>query len=129
MPDARAWTLKCFRVPSPDYDPGYAAYRRCTGGMAIAEELLSLGYPVDAVRIFNELLADKEAHQAMQMYGGRPDVSVQLEFQLKRALTRIKPETLPDAVQALLTPRTEGKAGDVLDLVLVLQPCACRRPR
>ena len=117
-----------FPRPSPDYDPGYAAYRRCTGGMAVADELLSLGYPVDAMRIFNELLP-QGADQAMQMYGGRPDVRVQLEYQLKRALTRIKPETLPDAVQTLLTPRTEGKAGDVLDLVLVLQPRSCRRSR
>ncbi len=124
--EARALMLKCLRTVSEDYDPGYATYRRFSSHNAIASELLNMGYPVDAVRIYNELLADKEAPEHLSRFGG-PEYIEMAAQGMKRALTRIKPEILPGTVRDLLEPRPASRERqrpdeEALDLVLVVQP-------
>ncbi|MCI0457302.1 MAG: tetratricopeptide repeat protein, partial [Gemmataceae bacterium] len=121
--DAKALVLK-FLNHTGDYywDPGYSMYRRLNSMNTIGTQLVQLGFPADAVRIYNEILGDQEALQVAQHWGGG-DWRVMAENGLQQSLKALKPGTLPRAVRDLLQPRTDPKAtGPVLDLVLMVQP-------
>jgi tetratricopeptide (TPR) repeat protein len=123
--DARALTRKALKLNNDDpgyYPGGYWQYRQVSNKISVANELLRVGEPVEAVRLFNELLADRDMlNQANQYYGGER-FDQQVEAGLKNAMKALKPSVLPAAVGSLLTPREEKSADkQALDLVVLIE--------
>ena len=102
------------------------AYRQINNLTAIGKELTDLGYPADAVRMFNDVLGDTDRLQlARQMFGNRQDdpISSQARQGLETAVASVTPETLTETVRALLTPRAQPRTDlPALDLMIVVQP-------
>ena len=60
--DARELLLGALRIrndSSISYAPGYLAYKRINDLSFVAGELLKMGYPADAVRLYNDLLSSR----------------------------------------------------------------------
>lgn len=125
--EARDLVLKMAQPKgNPGYPQDYLVYRRLENLSSIAGQLVELGYPVDAVRLYNEALGDPVSIQiASRYYGGGPGdpFTQRLQAGLGAALQGLKPETLGPAVQELLKPRKITKSTDVaIDLTLMVQP-------
>jgi tetratricopeptide (TPR) repeat protein len=125
--DADAKKLKMRFVTTEQADPGYGGgywqYRTVQNKLSIAQELQRTGDTIEAVKLFNQLLADKDTlGQANRYFGGEEQFTQQVEMGLRTALKSLKPATLPAAVGTLLTPR-EGTPADksVLDLVVFFE--------
>ncbi|HTK75342.1 MAG TPA: tetratricopeptide repeat protein, partial [Gemmataceae bacterium] len=125
--DARKLTQR-FAKPQPSdanvsYPPGYVQYQTVSSGISVAQEMMRVGDPVEAVRVYSQLLADRETLEQAALYrGGGPQFEPQVEQGLKNALKALKPSTLPAAVAALLTPREEAPGnGPVLDLIVLVE--------
>jgi hypothetical protein len=118
--DARAVALRFARADvGNDYDPGYSAYRKINNRNAVADILLGLGYPVDAGRLYNDLLNDTEAMEAAARWGER--MEGQGQAGLQSSLKSLKGDTLPDALRGLLKPAEKPMPGTPLvDPVLLL---------
>ena len=122
--DARKLLLR-FAKPdesnNPGYGGGYWQYWIMNDGIAVAQEFLMGGDPVEAVRIYNRLLADTDTLNQANQWGGQ-QFDKRLEQGLKAAVKAVKPATLPAAVGRLLTPRTPTATDkSVLDLVILIE--------
>ncbi|HUR55406.1 MAG TPA: tetratricopeptide repeat protein, partial [Gemmataceae bacterium] len=107
-------------VTDPGYSGGYWQYRQIESKMSIARELQRTD-PIEAVRIYNTLLADRDTLDAANNYYGGERFDQQVEMGLRQALQSIKPAMLPAAVGALLTPREVTATNkSALDLVVIL---------
>ncbi len=105
----------------PGYSGGYWQYRTISSKLAIAQEFQRTGETIDAVRIYNALLSDKDSLSQANMYGGE-GLDRQVEQGLQTALKSLRPSTLPAAVGALLTPRPVTATNkSALDLVVILE--------
>src|SRR5207248_10305067 len=84
--DAKKLLMR-FANPDPANDPGYNGgywqYRVAEDGIAVAQELLTMGEPVEAVRVYNRLLTDKDALDQANQYGGGDRFEQQAEQGLK----------------------------------------------
>jgi tetratricopeptide (TPR) repeat protein len=123
--DARKLLLKFANIEQsdPGYGGNYWYYRIVESKIGIAQDLQRLGETIEAVRLYNQLLADKETLSlANQVFGGNEQFTTQIEQGLQAALKSLRPEILPSAVGKLLTPR-ELTAGNrsVLDLVVLFE--------
>ncbi len=123
--DAHRLLLRFARndLPNPGYGGNYWQYQVVANGISVAQEFVRNGDPVEAVRIYNALLADPETlEQASNWYGGNQRYDKQAEQELKAALKALKPGILPKAVSALLTPQ-EGEATGrpAVDLALIVE--------
>lgn len=106
---------------NPGYGGGYYQYQIVSNKMGAAQELTRTGDAVEAVRLLNALLADRDTIEQASQYYSEP-FEQQIERALQQAMKSIKPAHLPGAVGALLTPREAGEAGaTVLDLVVVFE--------
>jgi tetratricopeptide (TPR) repeat protein len=107
----------------PGYGGGYWQYRIVQNRLSIADELQRLGETVEAVRIYNRLLADQTMlDQASQYYGGGDRFDQMVEQGLQNALRSLKPGKLPQAVGALLTTHEITATNtSALDLVILLE--------
>ena len=126
MNEARDLVLKFSkRTDNNNYgDPAYATYRRIESLSSIGRELIDLGYPADAVPLYNEALSDPEAlRMVARFYGGGDDnyVARQLREGLNKGLGALNEKNLPQTVRALLKPST-APAGQAIDLVLLIHP-------
>ncbi len=130
--DARALVLKFSKADvNYPYDPHYAAYRKVENLSAIGNQLAELGYPADAVRIYNELLSDANRLQiANQWHGGGDRFTQTVQAGLTRAWQSLKPETMGQTIRELLKPPEGAKAGGpALDLLLTVQPREMNRAK
>jgi tetratricopeptide (TPR) repeat protein len=123
--DARELLLSALRGRNDERfssDPGYQAYRRINDMSFIAGELLTSGFPADAVRVYNDLLASPEDIQAAQRYFGNSDhITQQAEQGLRNSVDGLTPRTLAATLQTLLKPR-DDRPDHTLDLVLLVNP-------
>ena len=104
----------------PGYSGGYWMYRQIENKLQVARELQKTE-PVEAVRILNAMLADRETLDAANNYYGGERFDQQVEMALREALKSLKPATLPVAVGGLLTPREVTATNkSALDLVVIL---------
>jgi tetratricopeptide (TPR) repeat protein len=103
--DARKLLLRlAARKPSEHFDPSLAAYQRISSVVPIGEELRGLGFPMDAYRIYRDLLDDGVALQATQRFGDR------YTKQLQTAMRQVRAELTPENVlRGLSTLSHEGK--------------------
>jgi tetratricopeptide (TPR) repeat protein len=124
--DARKLTLRFARGDrnNPGYGGGYWEWQIVQNRISVAQEMLKSGDVVEAVRIYNELLADREVLETASQWGGGGErFDNQVEAGMQAALKAIKPATLPKVVSALLTAR-EGPVGpnkSALDLSLLIE--------
>ncbi|MBL8848662.1 MAG: DUF1583 domain-containing protein, partial [Planctomycetaceae bacterium] len=107
----------------PNYNnPEYEAYRMAENGVFAAGELLKLEMPTDAIRIYRDLLMQRDVlQQAGSWYGNQRDHFIQTARQgLDRTLTTLKPENAEAAISELLSPPEKQTAsGPILDLMLI----------
>jgi tetratricopeptide (TPR) repeat protein len=123
--EARDLVLKYARQKNPNdqYNPGYAEYRRIESLGSIGRELIELGFPVDAVPLFDEALSDPEMiRRASRWMGGDDSYMLrQLREGLSQSLRGLNEKTLPQTVRTLLNP-SSGAHNGTLDLVLLIHP-------
>lgn len=87
------------------YSGGYWEYRQIQDGIAIAQDFVRIGDPIEAIRVYQDLLSNRERIQiASTYYGGGDQFSRQIDQGMKAALKALKPEILPAAVGLMLTP-------------------------
>ena len=104
------------------WDYSYSLYRRAEQLQAAGDLLLRLGYPVDAARLYNEVLSDEETLQHFKMWNS-DSIRQQSQQGLEGALQALTAETLPDALRELLKPNSNSKdAAPALDPVIVIWP-------
>jgi tetratricopeptide (TPR) repeat protein len=119
--DARRLIQRCLGRGQYDFDPGYGAYRRMQSAGSVAEEMLKIGEPIEAARIYNDILSDDEALALAANFGGYNRQG--MESNLHRAITGLRRDNLPTAIERLLTPRNLAEPGGAaLDLVLLVEP-------
>ena len=85
--------------------PEYSAYRRVANAVGIGKEFMDLGYPADAIKIYQRTLSSSDDLQQSQRYGGS-QYKQQLQDGLKKSLADLKPESLAE----LLAPAPKSKA-------------------
>ena len=124
--DARALILKlAAKTKDVNNDPSYAAYSRIQNLSAIGQQLIDLGYPLDAARMFNDLLADQSTFELAQNVISAPNDYFKQQAQqgLARAMGGLKPETLGATLDALLKPAaTVSSDRSPIDLLVLVQP-------
>ena len=129
--EARDLMLELYR--SQDYsrqslhNPGYGEYQELRNAEAVASELLKMGAPIDAFRLYNEALADSSKFEAAQRWGGGSRMKERMESGLKKARDALTAEALETALQQWIRPRTESnaessKSEPAVDLVMLVQP-------
>lgn len=120
--DARQMLLKQLRTsPNAQYDAQYASYMRIENSVWAGDQFLDLGFPVDAIRLYRQLIDDADGlEQAGNWYGNRPDYfASKAQAGLKKALGSIKEGDAKEAVKQLLTPNSDLNAdGPALDLMV-----------
>jgi tetratricopeptide (TPR) repeat protein len=109
---------------SSSLNPGLNNARRASMLGAIAEQLLDVHAPADAVRLLGEMIAEIEKlPEDYRYYPPRETLNSQYRQGIDRALKGLGPESLTQTVASLLKPRPEAKVGGpALDLVLLVEP-------
>jgi hypothetical protein len=132
---AREMVLRYARKPDRNnYGPGnqaYAGYQRMSNAIAFGQQMLELGYPADAVRFLEAILADDDAVEGTrQVYGGQePNYMIQQARQhLDQAIKGVTSKNLSQTLLALAPPppndpkAKERPATPPVDLVLIVNP-------
>ena len=98
---------------NPGYDAEYWAYRSASDAIAIGNQLVDLGAPVEAIRVVQAVPSDPESVRSMNRYGGER-LSDQLQQVARTAMKGMTPEAMARATAELLTPRPapKPKAGE-----------------
>jgi len=125
---ARALLLK-FADEKQDhrYDPGYQAYQRLRNAQAIGEELLNLGFAVDALRVQQQAVSDPNTLANAERYGGSY-FKRQVDETMQKTLDSMDAETLIRSLELLTNPPEPESADDefgkpaAINLVMVVQP-------
>ncbi|HEV8062836.1 MAG TPA: hypothetical protein VGP68_23355, partial [Gemmataceae bacterium] len=108
-------------------NPGYWEYQVAQQKITIAQDMLRSGDPVGAIRIYNQLLAEKEKLEEAAQWGGG-DFSQQAEMGMRAVLKGLKPELLPAVVEILLTPRAKPAPNQpMIDLVMIIEAQELKR--
>jgi tetratricopeptide (TPR) repeat protein len=95
----------------PNYDQDYINQMRMQGLAAAARQLAEIGFPADAVPMFNEALAAAETPSENDFIGNRQGLVQSARQGLDQALQGLKDEQLIQTVRGLL----ESPAGDMGD--------------
>src|SRR5262249_7684747 len=125
----------------PNYDQDYSNQMRLQGLAAAARQLAEIGFPADAVPLYNEALAAAESPSENDLVGNREGLVQSARQGLDQALLGLKDEQLVRAVRGLLEPpavakgdaKGDGKPGrqaaakprgreQAVDLVLLIHP-------
>jgi tetratricopeptide (TPR) repeat protein len=118
--DARRVILKAINdKTSRNYgNREYEVYQKLRNTIALGKEVRTLGYPVDAIRLYQEALSRGEDLVTAQRYGG-DNIKNELQNGFKAALEELRPETLPELLTGSLG--ADGKAATPVDLVLLVE--------
>lgn len=124
--EARDLLLEGINRPSNQnyYDPGYQAYQYLNTRINAARELVSLGYPADAVILLNAAAGDTTRIQASEQFsGGR--FKQQLEQGLSQALKNLNSDALVETLRDLTSPKADRSSTEdkpSIELVMLVQP-------
>ena len=104
--DARKLLVRLSRVKpnNPGYDDSYMNYRRATDGIALANEMIRLNDPIEAIRVLQAVPSDPDSIKSMNRYGGQ-GLEQQLKDAVRLAMKAMTPETMARGTVAMLTPR------------------------
>ncbi len=125
--DARRVMLEASKVKPSRYqgNEDYEAYQRINNSTSLGNEMKAIGFPIDALRVYQEQLARSDDFiSAARVFGGGTNgtqqvarMKKQLETGFQTALKELKPELLPE----LLTGDDPTKGGPSVDLLLILE--------
>ena len=104
--------------PRDRHDQQYESYRRIRSSISMGNEFRTLGYPVDAVRLYQSAMANPQDITNAQRWDGNIRKELQTGFQ--SALGALKPESISE----ILTGTIETKNGTEtapIDLILMLE--------
>jgi tetratricopeptide (TPR) repeat protein len=99
-------------------NPQYEAYQRIQNAIALGNEIRQLGFPVDAIRVFQEALANPADLVAAKQYGSQ--LGEELQSGLRESLAALKPETLPELIIGR-SDATDPNDQPQLDLLLIVE--------
>lgn len=120
--EARDMLLKQLRGVQTDmFDAQYSMYQRVENTVWAGEQLMEMGFPVDAVRLYRGVADDPTAlEQAGAWYGGQPEYfKSQVENGLAAALESFDKLNAADAMAELLKPAEDAAEGaPALDLMV-----------
>lgn len=96
----------------------YEVYRKLRNTIALGKEARTLGYPVDAIRLYQDALSRGEDLVTAQRYGG-DNLKNELQSGFDAAMNDLQPETLPELLTGSVGANDKGAAP--LDLVLLME--------
>ncbi|HEY4262666.1 MAG TPA: tetratricopeptide repeat protein, partial [Schlesneria sp.] len=99
-------------------DRQYEVYRKLRNTIALGKEVRTLGYPVDAIRLYQDALSRGEDMVTAQRYGG-DNIKNELQSGFEAAMKDLQPETLPELLTGSLG--ADGKEAAPVDLVLLVE--------
>ncbi|MDB5388547.1 MAG: tetratricopeptide repeat protein, partial [Planctomycetaceae bacterium] len=105
-----------------NFDPAYAAYRRTSNLMGIAQEYEAMDAPLDAARVYRQIMTDPEMYsQANNPYMGSIDSNVwEAKNQWARLMSKLAKTPGLDLSDTLLAPNLVPDK-PVLDLMLAIR--------
>ncbi|WP_373650417.1 DUF1583 domain-containing protein [Schlesneria sp. DSM 10557] len=126
--DARRIILEATK-PRPTRHRGnedYEAYQRINNAISLGQEISTLGFPMDAIRVYQGQLARAEDFTAaVRVYGGGSSgaqqierLKKQLETGFQTALKGLKPEALPELLSGRKSDQQEEE--EPIDLLLII---------
>jgi tetratricopeptide (TPR) repeat protein len=126
LEDARSMLLKLAEtsVAPYYYDPVQAVAQRAAALGTIGNDLLALGFPVDAVTVFGRVTDDLDkVPDDYPYYPPKEMLRQQSQDGMTRALKGLGGEALARSMATVFKPRSGLKPGDqALDLGLIVQP-------
>ena len=106
--------------PNGNYnDPQYESYRRVRNAISLGNEIRSLGFPVDAIRLYQSALSRQDDLANAARYGG-DNMKRELQTGFQAAMAALNPDSLPDLLTAP-ADSTDDKSPKSIDLVLLLE--------
>ena len=125
--DARRVMLEASKIKATRNrgNEDYEAYQRINNSTSLGNEMKAIGFPIDALRVYQEQLARSDDFiSAARVFGGGKNATEQiarmkkqLETGFQTALKELKPELLPE----LLTGDDPSKGESSVDLLLMLE--------
>ena len=89
-------------------NPGYDAYRRIANAVSVGKEFQELGYPADAIKIYQKAMSNQEDLTQAKQYGGDQYLT-QLKNALGKSLEQLKPESLAELLAPPAKPANSAK--------------------
>ena len=127
--DARRVLVEASKVKASRHrgNEDYEAYQRINNSNSLGNEMKSMGYPIDAIRVYQDQLARSDDFTAaVRVYGGGTSGAQQIERMKKQletgfqaALKELKPELLPELLSGARADAKEG--ANSIDLLLILE--------
>lgn len=84
-------------------NPGYDAYRRIASAVSVGKEFQDLGFPTDAIKIYQKALSNTEDLTQARQWGG-DNYHNQLKTALTKSLEQLKPESLAELLAPPVKP-------------------------
>lgn len=127
-PKARELVLRLLKGPQNDWqDPQYMAYQRLSNVHSAGSQLIQLGYPIDALRLYREVLGNDQMLQTSQRFGG-DHLAKEIQSAYTKAIQDLAAPSQAASLAALLEPQTAaGKQESPVDLVLLVHPADLSR--
>lgn len=97
--EARQLLINGMRPKNQNNDPGYQAYRRVASAVGIGKEFQELGFPADAIKLYQRVLANQDDLAQAKRYGSDHYIN-----QIKTAQTKALQELKPESLAELLAP-------------------------
>jgi tetratricopeptide (TPR) repeat protein len=122
--DARKLLLS--GLQSGDQFDIYSVSRAKVSSKSIADELANIGFPLDAIRVYSQLLADKEYLSQSDPFTGRSakDTEASIKAGLQKSITAMKPEDAASAIDQLLSVGKKVSSNSDLSLGITFQSIA-----
>ena len=127
--DARRVLVEAAKVKASRHrgNEDYEAYQRINNSNSLGNEMRSMGYPIDAIRVYQDQLARSDDFTAaVRVYGGGTSGTQQIERMKKQletgfqtALKELKPELLPELLSGSKADAKDGS--NSVDLLLILE--------
>jgi hypothetical protein len=121
--EAHALLTKAAQDPDSglDIDADWAARMRSQRALTIGQQFLELGYPADAVRLWNAAGVENAAVEFAGRFVGE-NFAGGFQDGIRRGLEGLNRENLRRTLDSLLKPPADWKKAKGLDLVLMVQP-------
>ncbi|MBS0202102.1 MAG: DUF1583 domain-containing protein [Planctomycetes bacterium] len=100
------------------YDQQYESYRRIRSTISMGNEFRALGYPVDAVRLYQRAMTNPQDVTNAQRWDS--DIKKEMQTGFQAALTALKPESISEILTGTVET-TDGVQSVPVDLILMLE--------
>ena len=124
LDDARALVSKLAKKKPDARSNGaqYAAYQNLSNQTQLAAELVALGQPAEAVKMYSAVLADTDGLTQANQWNGGDSMSQQAEQGMQAALAGLDAKTLPATLRSLSRPAEPRPGVAAIDLLMQVNP-------